>query len=182
MVLNLLNIRIVLLLFLPVLLQAQQRAQLQVDSLRFVRDMPYICEGSIGCGDAYFWNVVRLKEAAIPYLLKKLTNTRRIEVSVPNFGGPYTVADVAYMALEEIIHGIPTFQLLGVPFDEKGCGYCAYWRHLRNSRRNRMRFQKQVQQWYNRNKEHLVWVESNAFSTCDCFGKHPNGGHFEVRQ
>ena len=101
---------------------------------------------------------------------------------VPNLGGQYAVADVAYAALEEIIKDIPTFSLLGVKFDKKGCGYCAYWDHLRKNIRNRLKFQANVRKWYNKNKSNLVWVTSNVFLTCDCHGIHPNGGHFELKK
>lgn len=165
-----------------------------VDSLKLVTDMPYICEGGVGdassnipvprtgCGDKLFWNVVKQQQQAIIPLIEKLTDTTRTEATVPNFGGYYTVADVAYKALEEIIAGIPTFALLKVKFDDKGCGYCSYWNHVRKDVRNRMKFQSAVREWYEKNKQDLRWVKSDDFSTCDCGGKHPNGGHFEVKR
>lgn len=174
-------LRIFLLACLPWLTQAQTNLQQLVDNLRFVKDMPYICDGGSGCGDSHFWEVVKQKQAIIPFLLEKLSDTTQTEVFVPNFGGLYTVGDVAYTALEEIVHGIPTFKLLGRKFDTHGCGYCVYWSHLRKNPQNRLRFQRKVRKWYEQHKANLVWVNSNEFSTCDCFGQHPNSGHFELK-
>ncbi|WP_107037181.1 hypothetical protein [Brumimicrobium mesophilum] len=83
---------------------------------------------------------------------------------------------------EEIIHGIPTFELLGVEFDKEGCGYCSYWQHLNENYQNRKNFKIAVQNWYNFNKDKLIWMENNEFSSCDCSGTHPNKGHFELKK
>lgn len=167
----------------------QANFQRQVDSLRFVAEMPYICEGQfrfndsfpMNCGDRRFWKVVTMKDNAIPLLIDRLDDTTTTPATAPNFGYSYTVADVAYAALEEIIHGIPTFKLLGVKFDTKGCGYCSYWQHLNKSSKNRQKFKKAVQEWYGNNKANLAWITSNDFSSCDCRGQHPNGGHYQLQ-
>jgi hypothetical protein len=163
-----------------------------IDSLRFVTDMPYICHHSIsgkslhplvpsvGCGDELYWNVVKLGNSGIEMLIDKMDDTTTTEAVVPNFGYNYTVADIAYTAIQEIIHNLPTFELLGVPFDLNGCGYCAYWQHLNKSVKNRKKFKKAVWDWYHDFKDQLTWVKSQAFETCDCSGPHPNGGHYEL--
>ncbi len=152
--------------------------------------MPYICRGnveshnelSIGCGDKLFWNIVKLKEKAIPFLLDKLNDSTMTEINVPLFNYNYAVADISYVALEEIIHGIPTFKLLGIEFDKEGCGYCSYWQHLNKNYQNRQNFRIAVRYWYEKNKNNLVWVENNEFTSCDCGGKHPNNGHYELKK
>ena len=98
------------------------------------------------------------------------------------FGGNHTVADIAYVALKEIIHGIPTFELLGTEFNRAGCGYCEYWNFLRKDDQNRLNFKLAVKNWYNKHKKELVWVSNHEFSSCDCNGKHPNTGHHEVKK
>lgn len=167
---------------LPLLTYGQANSKKLVDSLKYVTDMPYICEttNDAGCGDILFWTVVKGKQTIIPSLLDKLTDTTTTKATVPNFGGQWTVADIAYSALKEIVRDIPTFDLLGITFDTNGCGYCSYWTHLRKDIKNRMKFQAAVKKWYNNNKANLVWVNSNEFSTCDCSGPHPNGGHFAL--
>lgn len=168
---------LIFILLYPFLASAQTPLPQLVDSLRFVRDMPYICEGGSGCGDSHFWNVVRQKQAIVPFLIEKISDTTEIEVFVPNFGGYYSIGDVAYTAMTEIIHGIPTFKLLGVKFDKHGCGYCAYWNHVRENPLQRLKFQKKVRQWYERNKNHLTWVNSNGR-----WDQTPNKGYFEFRR
>ena len=178
------------LVFLPFTLFGQDEIKHQIDSLQYVNDMPYICrdnvennnELSIGCGDKVFWNVVKQKKKAIPFLLEKLNDSTMTVANVPNFGYNYSVADIAYVALEEIIHDIPTFELLGVEFDQEGCGYCSYWQHLNKNYQNRKNFKIAIQNWYDSNKDKLVWVENNEFSSCDCSGTHPNNGHYELKK
>ncbi len=150
-----------------------------VDSIQFIKEMPYACEHGI-CGDHLYWEVVKLGDDGIELLIDKLDDATPTTASVPIFGGHYAIADIAFTALNEIIHDIPTFELLGVPFDQSGCGYCAYWNHLNKSVVNRQNFKKAVKSWYHRNKSHLVWIESQHFVTCDCHGDHPNGGHYEM--
>jgi hypothetical protein len=179
---------IYMLLLLPLLTVAQTDNNRLVDSLKFVSDMPYICHDtlptqlSVGCGDQIFWRVVKQKQDIIPFLLDKLSDTTQTETSVPYFGGQYTVADIAYTALQELIKDIPTFELLGVKFDKNGCGYCSYWNHLQKDLKNRKKFQTNVRNWYDKNKLNLIWVSSQQILTCDCAGRHPNGGHFELKQ
>lgn len=163
----------------------------QIDSLRYIKEMPYICHDdidvqqrnslTIGCGDQLYWNVVRLEYYGIELLIDKLDDTTTTKSIVPNFGYYYTTADIAYTALQEIIHNIPTFELLGIKFEEKECGYCSYWKHLNKTYKNRQRFKNAVREWYFNNQNNFIWIESNAFSTCDCSGQHPNGGHYELK-
>lgn len=173
-----------LLFICPSLLTAQSDLQKLVDSLKYIADMPYLCETGTGegCGDRLFWKVVQQKEAAIPLLIACLSDATATTATVPNFGGQWAVGDIAYSALSEIIRDIPTFDLLGVPFDTRDCGYCAYWNHLRKRPRNRRQFKAAVSKWYASNKTSLVWVASDEFLTCDCSGKHPNEGHFELKK
>ncbi len=173
---------------IPFTLLGQDEIKHQIDSLQYVKDMPYICRGnvennelSVGCGNKIFWDVVKQKEKAIPSLLEKLSDSTMTEANAPNFGYFHTVADIAYVALREIIHGIPTFELLGVEFDQEGCGYCAYWQHLNKDYQNRKNFKIAIQSWYNSNKDNLIWIESSSFSSCDCSGTHPNRGHYKLK-
>ncbi len=149
-----------------------------VDSLKFIEKMPYICETD-SCGDPLFWEVVGF--GLIELLMDKLDDTTLTAAEAPLSGYHYTVADIAFNALREIIHDIPTFELLGVPFDKEGCGYCSYWRHLNENFANRQKFKAAVIKWYHKNKDNLTWVWSDHFATCDCKGKHPVGGHLQFR-
>ncbi len=172
-----------LLCLLPCLSQAQTDHSKLLDSLKHIREMPYICEGGLGCGDSIFWKVVSYKSEIVPYLIERINDTTQTEAYVVLFGGIWTVGDVAYAALEEIVWDLPTFRLLGTRFDKRGCGYCAYWKHINKSLKNREKFQRKVKQWYELNRADLVWVVSEEFQMCDCMGrKHPNGGHYELKK
>jgi len=144
------------------------------DSLIYVEKLPYLQE----CSDPIFWRTVSKGLDIVPSLIDKMTDTREAEANVRFYSGKYTVADVAFVAIQEIIGDIPMFELLGVEFD-KTCGYCSYWWHVRESKKNRKRFQQAVRKWYNENKDALVWVESSQSVTGDCF--RPGGGHYEVK-
>jgi len=166
-----------ILIFIPTLTIAQVDNRKLVDSLKYVTDMPYICESerpyAIGCGSEIFWKAVQRKEIIIPFLIDKISDSTTTKAYVPNFGGQYAVGDIAYFALAEIIDGIPTFELLRVKFDKHGCGFCSYWNYLRSDIRNRERFEKSVRKWYKKNKSKLIWVPSGQ-----PFTGHHNGGMF----
>ncbi|NDV93855.1 hypothetical protein D0T84_02840 [Dysgonomonas sp. 521] len=146
------------------------------DSLRYVVDVPYIHN----CSDPVLWRIVDKGLDIVPSLIDKMSDTKETDVPVRFFGGNYTIADVAYVAIQEIIGDVPTFELLGVDFDENGCGYCTYWFHLRESKKNRKKFQQAVFKWYGENKDALVWVKNSQSVTGDCL--RPDGGHYEVKK
>lgn len=163
-------------MILPISSFGQNDVKEKIDRLKYVEHMPYICIAYTKCGDELFWDVVKLKDKGIPFLIEKLNDSTETKAGVVLFGGNYSVADIAYVALKEIIHGIPTFELLGTEFNQNGCGNCNYWDFLRKEYQNRLNFKLAVKKWYHKNKKNLVWVSSNVFSSCDCNGKHPNEG------
>lgn len=174
-------------IFLPFGIVAQKSAEKVAmekvaDSLVYVTDVPYSCPDTVlahyskGCGDRIFWKAVVQGKKIIPALISKLTDTTLTKAPVPNFGGFYTVADVAYSAMQEIIANIPTFDLLGVAYDSSGCGYCSYWNYLRSDFGHRKDFQKEIRKW----EERLGgrWIDSDTVPNCDCAFPHPNGGYY----
>ncbi len=187
---------VVYLILFPYLLNAQIDIKTKIDSLKYVSEIPYACEiiqigdkpiqkdtfiYNIGCGDKLFWDAVRLKDLAIPYLIEQLDNLEETQASFPYQGGQCKVADVSYIVLQEIIHGIPTAQLLNVNPKEFDCGYCYYHLTLQD-KNNRIKFKKQITDWYQTNKDNMVWIPENEFGTCDCSGKHPNGGFYMIKK
>jgi len=147
-----------------------------VDSLRYITQDPYLGN----CSDPVFNEVVRKGKAIVPDLINKMTDTRKLKgMYVPITGGEYTVADIAYIAIQEIISDIPTFELLGFPLDEI-CGVCSYFRYVRESKKNRKKFQKVVREWYEENKDNLIWVDDLGSIMCEGFS--PAGGHYVLQQ
>lgn len=185
------KLKYILLITFPLLTFAQTDIKKQIDSLIFSSEVPYTelqmynkSSDSIlytrGCGDQYLWNVIKLKEKAIPYLIESIDNTKETPASFPYQGGQCTLGKMAFIALQEIIHGIPTAELLQVNPEDYDCGYCYYHITL-DKRKNRKKFKKAIKEWYEKNKMNLVWVEADNFSTCESSSKHPNGGHYEVK-
>lgn len=119
------KLKYILLITFPLLTFAQTDIKKQIDSLIFSTEVPYTelqmynkSSDSIlytrGCGDQYLWNVIKLKEKAIPYLIELIDNTKETPASFPYQGGQCTLGKMAFIALQEIIHGIPTAELLQV--------------------------------------------------------------------
>jgi len=133
------------------------------------------------CSNPVLYEIISKGKPIIPYLINKMTDTEVLEERhVPFLPFEYTVADLAYVAIREMIADIPTYELLGVPFNEE-CGWCSYWYHLGN-KKNRKKFQKAVRKWYKENKDNLVWVESSNWVTGDCLRPHPAGGHYVLQK
>ena len=180
----------------PCLLDAQTVIESIIGNLKFVTEIPYACEiiqidnepiqkdtfiYNIGCGDKLFWDAVKLKDLAIPYLIEQLDNLEETEASFPYQGGQCKVADISYIVLQEIIHGIPTAQLLNVNPKDFDCGYCYYYLTLRD-KENRIRFKRAVSEWYLQNKDYMIWISENKYETCDCSGKHPSDGFYLIKK
>ncbi len=153
-----------------------------VNNLKNIKEMPYIPELS---GDSLFWVVVKQKKKIIPYLIDKLDDTTKTSAIVPNFGGNYTVADVAYGAITKIIHDIPTSEFIGDKSVQKN-GYQEYWKYTRKNLKNRKIFKHKVKKWYKSNKRKLVWYElkEKIRSASDWKfeeNTHPSGGYYKLK-
>lgn len=157
-----------------------------IDKFENISQMPYMCKhnsqiGDWGCGENAFWDVVKQKERAIPFLLERLDDTTSSKAPVLYFGGNWRIGDIAYSALEEIINGIPTFDLMPPNFGDEDCGYCVYWQHLDKNLQHRINFKKNVKTWITTHKDKFQWIESNQTLTCECQFGHPNKGYFVIK-
>lgn len=160
-----------------------------IDRYKQIEDMPYICRKGIdnnwttGCGDSIFWESIKYKELIVPSLLDRIDDTALTKASVPNFGGDFTVGDVAYMALKLIVWDIPTLDLAEDPENpEPRNGYWGYWNYTRRGYVNRQSFKDRVINWYDTNHDNLVWIKSDQINICDCNFPNPNKGHFEKKR
>jgi len=97
--------------------------------------------------------------AAVPELAALLDDATLTKESVPLFGGLYSVADVAHLALSDIISGIPWLEF--IPGDTakrfEVCGYCVYWEFARESVKNRQHLKHSFLKWYETHAGDLVW-------------------------
>jgi hypothetical protein len=175
--------RLIILVFLLPAHFCRANDSLLFDSLKYVNPVPHCLAPAHEQPDSnsIFWRIVKLKETAIQPLIDKIDDSTTTSAMVHHFGGYYTVGDVAFYALSHIIKDIPTFELLGVKFDENGCGYCSYWNHLREDQKNRQKFRVKLQRWYAENKPYLVW-SWHLWKAEECFYENPNKGYYEVKK
>lgn len=160
-----------------------------IDNFKNVEDMPYICEKvdnklTVGCGDSIFWTAIKQSDKIIPYLIDRLNDTTLTKTSVPNFGGNYTIADISLYALQILVWNIPVLELAEDSNNsELRNGFWGYWNYTRRSYENRLKFKSRVSNWYENNKNKLIWINSDNIYGCDCRElKNPAGGHFELKK
>lgn len=169
---------------------SQTQFNSKIDSLEYTTNVVSICRSAnvleecelcSQCGDIFFWEIVQGKDSVITLLMDKISDTTKT-AAPNNFAGiNYSVGDIALLALQEIIHDIPTLDLAGTEFSSSE-GYGVFWKHLNTNTENRVLFVKALENWYNTNMEELTWVNSNVFEICDCSGPHPNGGHYVLKK
>ena len=127
-----------------------------VYDLKNVEQMP---EGREYLADSAYWMVVKQKINIVPYLIGALIDTTETKAYVPYVGGKFTIADIAYEALGNIIHGLPTLEMAEDSlYAEERNGYWGYWNYVRRSYDNRKKFKNRVEKWFDENKENLEWI------------------------
>ena len=150
-----------------------------IDSMKFVTLMPHCLDDEQPDSNSIYWKVVKLKLEVVDELIEIIDDTTETKAIVRWFGGHWTVGDISYNAIEEIIHGIPTFDLLGIKYDEN-IGYSSYWFFVRSDIRNRQLFKEKLKKWYKKNKANLVWITSE-WNVSECFYHNPNNGYYESK-
>jgi len=76
------------------------------------------------CGDSLYWQIVRLGQEAIPYLIKKVQDSSATNIQVPCRETNLNVGTVALIALDHII-SIPYFMVFETQWDvlEMNCDF-----------------------------------------------------------
>jgi hypothetical protein len=173
----------ILISFISFSCQAQEKLINDVKNLQKIKNMPYIPELS---GDELFWIAVKGKIDIVPILIESLDDTTETLAMVPNFGGNYTVADIAYVVIKEIIHDIPTLSLIDTSkVDAEAGGYWYYWNYVRASIENRKAFKREVKYWFAKNRDSLIWIETkHVYKTSKNWpfksNLHPAGGYYSI--
>jgi len=173
------------------LITVAANAQYGKDSIRSkfqkIEHMPYICEGDFqigkfGCGDSLFWEVVIQKDNIINDLIELLDDSTETLAYFPNYGGIMRIADVAEIALGEIIQPFPSpndfFDI--TPIDNSQWMANINWKQYNYE--NRVKYKKAILTWYTENKSNLIWASGNTFKCGDIGGEHPNKGHYELKK
>jgi hypothetical protein len=114
-------------------------------------------------GDSIYWNLVKGKKSIVPYLINEIDNVSQTKAPIGYVGRNYTVGEVAIEALYEIIRDLPDRLSLikywrGYEEDE---AFNNYWYYMAESKQNRLLFKKQIEKWYNKNGQSLIWVSDN---------------------
>jgi hypothetical protein len=163
--------------------QARNHCEELVSQIKTIKRMPDRLSGHYFTdGDSLFWEIVKCKLEIVPYLIRKLDDktpsgaTEKMEDTVYT----YTVADIAYFAMDEIIYGMPIDYFLGKPWWEKP-EYWPYWKVV-NSPGARKIFRKRAHQWFDENKDRLVFRSCENWQACEIYGKHPNGGYYVLKE
>jgi hypothetical protein len=150
---------------------------LKIENLKNINQMPYIPELS---GDSLYWTIIIEKLDIVPLLIEKLDDTTITLAEVPNFGGYYTVADIANTAITEIIKDVPVLEMVEVKDDRIGFGN--YWNYTRSDFNNREKYKQRMLEWYQMNREKFIWNEDNRIYRVSedwkFDNKHPAGGYY----
>lgn len=125
-------------------------------SILNIKDVPYICRGNPGdegCGDMYYWENIIKGVESVPSLIELIDDNTSIEVPVPNFGGDYTVGDIAIFQMSRIDEAFPLETIIknsiGYRGGNKMGGFWYYWKFVRESQANRMLLKEEVKKWWN---------------------------------
>lgn len=124
-------------------------------------------------GDKCYVQIVKLGLPIAEQLIDLLDDPILSEHFVPHWGGHYAVGDIALKILTDIIH-IPLVDLLPAvdPQEYETCGFCVYWKYVREDPKNRLELQTIIEQWFNKNRDSLYWKEIPGISP---------GGQFRLK-
>ena len=148
-----------------------------------IRELPYE-----NIGDSIYWNIVKGGLNNVPLLIELLDNTKETGFQIPYFGRDYSIADLAYFIITDIIYCVPTYDLL----EKAGCkidtgeGFANYWYCLEENELNRKKFKAVVQKWFFNNKDNFIWLKTDMhnytdFSEMEPF-KNPAGGYYIIKK
>ncbi len=119
----------------------------QVDSIRYLKgDAAFDCNSVI-------WRIIARKKEAVPYLITLISDNTPIPVYYRCKRGNMKVGDMAFYVLDEIV-SVPKYLVTGEQFDVYygGCQSGVY----DYIDENRLRFQRQVREWYLRYEKEFV--------------------------
>ncbi len=125
-----------------------------------------------GGGDPCFWEVVDFGLPVLSELTDLLDDPTITRHTVPLFGGRYAVGDIA-LRMIQIIVLLPVVDLLPNEDPESfdNCGYCVYWKFVREKPANREALKANIEKWISDHFADLRWVDAPSRS---------NRGYFAV--
>lgn len=160
---------------------AQTKIMVECSSeLELIKNVPYIPELS---GDSIYWSLVIQGKDIVPCLIFNLTNIKKTNIAVPNFGGYYCLGDIAFSILCQIIRNIPIEKIIRgqkkYPLSEDA----TYWSFVSYNKHNRRFLKNKIIKWYEENENKLIWVvDTNNYRTSKDwyykFNKNPAHGYY----
>ena len=125
------------------------------DIKTMVDSLQYLKEDTLDCKADLYWRIISKGDQAIPFLIDKLTDTTQTRVKYHCKKTRLNVGEVAQFALTQIAD-FPAFLVTKIQFDviiidDTGEGCWSFYDFLFiNS--NKLRYQKDVRTWYDREK------------------------------
>ena len=136
----------------------QTNIQNQVDSLKYLKGDPFDC-------NSVTWRIIANKKDAIQVLIDNLDDSTFTTTTDKCKKKNLTVGDISFLTLKKILP-LPFFAVTQIQCDviEDGC-QLGIFEYVET---NRLKFQKQVQAYYDKNKDKLKWrqLDSNHLTPC----------------
>jgi hypothetical protein len=131
-----------------------------VDSLQFLETDTLDCKADL------YWRIVSKGEQAIPFLIDKLDDTTRTNISFRCKVTKLNIGEVSYFALTEIA-SFPAFVITNLQFDLSEHGCWNFFGYLFDNS-NKSEYKRMVKEWYsiNQSKYRKVPLAKWQFSSC----------------
>jgi len=162
---------IVLLVFSQLIVGQSNEIKTKIDSLQYLKQEPFSC-------NSVYWRVVAIGKNAIPFLIDKLDDTTKTQISLTCKRTNVKFGDICFEALTEIIN-IPLFYVTNRQFDfidQYGCQHGVF-KYLDN---NRQQFKSQILDYYNKYKEELKFLKYDKEYKNECKRKNKIFGYYNI--
>lgn len=152
--------------------------------LNGIKDVPYLPKSHGNCPDSIYWNLVKEGLGVIPDLIDCIISTDSTQIPIPNWGGYYTIGDIAFAIICDIIHGLPLqdFYSKGIISKENET-YLTYHSFVCSSEGNRQILRHQLKKWFRKHRSELIWVKDDSEwkppKNCKyIINRNPAGGYY----
>lgn len=145
------------------------KINLQIDSLKYSNGDPFDC-------NSVTWRIIVNKKDAIQPLIDKLTDTALTRSTEKCKTTGLRVGDIAYLTLKRII-SLPFFAVTGMQCDliNDGC-QIGVFEYIES---NRPIFKRQVQAYYDKKRDNLIWRQLDSNHLRPCYIKNNINGQYE---
>ena len=141
----------------------------QIDSLKYLNDDPFDC-------NSVTWRIISNRKDAIQLLIDRLADTTFTAAKDKCKNGNLKVGDIAFLTLNHILR-LPISIVIKRQTDvfENGC-QPGVFEYIEN---NRVKFKEQVQEYYDKKKHNLKWLDFDKSHLTTCYIESMILGHYE---